>query len=197
MTARIRNFEQGIQLCWWILLAVVIAVVVFIRIHVLAIPLERDEGEYAYAGQLMLQGIPPYRLAYNMKFPGVYAAYALIMWIFGQTSIGIHFGLLIVNIANIVIVFLIARRLIGLIAGIAAAASYTILSASPSVLGLAAHATHFVMLPTLLGALVLLKPVLTKKMVFFSGILFGAGLLMKQPALFFICFGATYLLFRD
>ena len=197
MTARIRNFEQGIQLCWWIVLAVVIAVVVFIRIHFLAIPLERDEGEYAYAGQLMLQGIPPYRLAYNMKFPGVYAAYALIMWIFGESSVGIHLGLLIVNIANIVIVFLIARRLIGLIAGIAAAASYAILSASPSVLGLAAHATHFVMLPTLLGALVLLKPVLTKKMVFVSGILFGAGLLMKQPAIFFICFGATYLLFRD
>jgi len=90
----------------------------------------------------MLQGIPPYRLAYNMKFPGVYAAYALMMWIFGESSAGIHLGLLIVNIANIVIVFLIARRLTGLIAGIAAAASYAILSASPSVLGLAAHATH-------------------------------------------------------
>src|SRR5262245_6478001 len=197
MTARIRKFEQGIQLCWWILLAVVVAIVVFIRIHLLAIPLERDEGEYAYAGQLMLQGIPPYRLSYSMKFPGVYAAYALIMWIFGQTSIGIHLGLLIVNIASIVIVFLIARRLTDLIAGIAAAASYTILSASPSVLGLAAHATHFVMLPTLLGALILLKPVLTKKMVFVSGILFGTGLLMKQPAVFFICFGGAYLLFRD
>ena len=153
MTARIRNFEQGIQLCWWIVLAIVIAVVVFIRIHLLAMPLERDEGEYAYAGQLMLQGVPPYQLAYNMKFPGVYAAYALIMWIFGESSVGIHLGLLIVNIANIAIVFLIARRLIGLTAGIAAAASYAILSASPSVLGLAEHATHFVMLPTLRGAL--------------------------------------------
>jgi len=90
MTARIRNFEQGIQLCWWMLLAVIVAVVVFIRIHFLAIPLERDEGEYAYAGQLMLQGIPPYRLAYNMKFSGVYAGYALIMSSFGQTSSGIH-----------------------------------------------------------------------------------------------------------
>ena len=197
MTARIRNFEQGIQLCWWVLLAVVIAVVVFIRIHFLAIPLERDEGEYAYAGQLMLQGIPPYRLAFNMKFPGVYAAYALIMASFGQTSVGIHLGLLVVNMASTVIIFFIARRLISLIAGIAAAASYAILSASPSVLGLAAHATHFVMLPTLIGALVLLKPVLTKKMVFISGILFGVGLLMKQPGIFFICFGATYLLFRD
>src|SRR5262245_45076025 len=156
MTARIRNFEQGIRLCWWILLAVVVAVVVFLRIHLLAIPLERDEGEYAYAGQLMLQGIPPYELVYNMKFLGVYAAYALIMWIFGQTTIAIHLGLLIVNIASIVIIFLIARRLIGLTAGITAAASYAILSASASVLGLAAHATHFVMLPTLLGTLVLL-----------------------------------------
>jgi hypothetical protein len=45
MTARIRNLEQGIQLCWWMPLAVVIAVVVLIRIHFLAMPLERDEGE--------------------------------------------------------------------------------------------------------------------------------------------------------
>jgi hypothetical protein len=197
MTLRIRNFEHGVHLCWWFLLAVVIALVVIIRIRFLPIPLERDEGEYAYAGQLMLQGIPPYQLAYNMKFPGVYAAYALIMAMFGQTSVGIHLGLLVVNVASIVIVFLIARRLISLIAGIAAAASYAILSVSSSVFGLAAHATHFVMLPTLVGALVLLKPVLTKKMVLVSGILFGAGLLMKQPAIFFICFGVVYLLFRD
>ena len=197
MTLRIRNFEHGIHLCWWFLLAVIIALVVIIRIRLLAIPLERDEGEYAYAGQLMLEGIPPYQLAYNMKFPGVYAAYALIMAMFGQTSVGIRLGLLVVNIATIAIVFLIARRLISLIAGIAAAASYAILSASSSVMGLAAHASHFVMLPALLGALVLLKPVLTKKMVFVSGILFGVALLMKQPAIFFICFGAVYLLFQD
>src|SRR5947207_2830286 len=197
MTNQSDIHDKTLRVAWWTLAVIVFGVTVAIRIRLLGIPLERDEGEYAYAGQLMLQGIPPYRLAYNMKFPGVYAAYALIMWIFGESSTGIHLGLLIVNIASIVIIFLIARRLTGLIAGIAAAASYAILSASPSVLGLAAHATHFVMLPTLLGALVLLKPVLTKKMVLVSGIFFGAGLLMKQPAIFFICFGAAYLLFRD
>ena len=197
MPVRIRNFEHGIRLCWWVLLAVAIGLILLIRICLLAIPLERDEGEYAYAGQLMLQGVPPYQLAYNMKFPGVYAAYALIIWIFGQSTIGVHVGLLIVNIASIVIVFLIARRLISSTAGIAAAASYSILSVSSSVLGLAAHATHFVMLPVLAGTLVLLKPVLQKKMVFVSGTLFGIGFLMKQPAIFFMCFGAIYLLFRD
>jgi len=197
MKVHIRDFEHGMQLCWWVLLAVVIGLIVLIRIRLLAIPLERDEGEYAYAGQLMLQGIPPYRLAYNMKFPGVYAAYALIMSMFGQTSVGIHLGLLIVNVATMVVIFLIARRLISSTAGIAAAASYAVLSVSSAVLGFAAHASHFVMLPALLGVLVLLKPVLPKKMVFVSGTLFGAALLMKQPAIFFICFGAVYLLFRD
>ena len=54
-----RNFEHGVRLCWWVLLAVVIGLIVLIRIRLLAIPLERDEGEYAYAGQLMLQESRP------------------------------------------------------------------------------------------------------------------------------------------
>ena len=49
---------------------VVLALVAVGRLQLLNFPLERDEGEYAYAGQLILQGIPPYELAYNMKFPG-------------------------------------------------------------------------------------------------------------------------------
>src|SRR6202158_6013555 len=75
-----------------------------IRFHLRNIPLERDEGEYAYAGQLMLQGIPPYKLASNMKLPGTYAAHAVIMAIFGQTIAGIHFGLLLVNALTILLV---------------------------------------------------------------------------------------------
>jgi len=78
---------------WWFTLAV-LALVAAVRIRLLNMPLERDEGEYAYAGQLMLQGIPPYQLAYNMKFPGTYAAYAFIMGLFGQTPAGIHFGVM-------------------------------------------------------------------------------------------------------
>src|ERR1041385_4424165 len=134
----------------WILLAVIIFVLVItIRIRLLAIPLERDEGEYAYAGQLMLQGIPPYKLAYNMKFPGTYAAYALVMAMFGQTIAGIHVGLLIVNAATILLIFLVGRQLINVTAGAAAATTYAVVSVSPSVLGLAAHASHFVMMPVL------------------------------------------------
>ena len=58
------------------MLAVVILFFAVVRFRLRDVPLERDEGEYAYCGQLMLQGIPPYKLAYNMKLPGTYAAYA-------------------------------------------------------------------------------------------------------------------------
>src|SRR6266852_3512326 len=82
--------------CWVVvLLALLFAGLV--RARLLSVPFERDEGEYAYAGQLILQGIPPYRMVYNMKLPGTYAAYALIMALFGQTIGGIHLGLLLVN----------------------------------------------------------------------------------------------------
>jgi hypothetical protein len=107
-----------VQFAWWALAIIVFTLVVAIRIRLLGIPLERDEGEYAYAGQLILQGVPPYKLAYNMKFPGTYAAYALIMSIFGQTIHAIHLGLLLINIATIALVFLIGRRLFNTIAGI-------------------------------------------------------------------------------
>ena len=144
-----------VQFAWWALATIVFTLVVAIRIRLLGIPLERDEGEYAYAGQLILQGIPPYQLAYNMKFPGTYAAYALIMSVFGQTAVGIHLGLLVVNAATVVLIFFLGRRLMNPIAGLAAAMSYAVLSVSPSVLGFAGHATHFVLLPVLGGTLLL------------------------------------------
>src|SRR5437773_547038 len=191
--------NKALEAAWIFLAAIVLGLVIAIRIRLLAIPLERDEGEYAYAGQLMLQGIAPYKLAYNMKFPGTYAAYALIMALFGQTIVGIHLGLLLINAATILLIFLLCRRLINAMAGIAAAMAYTVLSVSPSVLGLAAHASHFVMLPVLGGTLVLLNESNGRNFerLFVSGVLFGTGLLMKQPAVFFILFGALYLLSND
>ena len=191
--------DRRLEAAWILLAVIVLGLMIAIRIRLLGIPLERDEGEYAYAGQLMLQGIPPYKLAYNMKFPGTYAAYALIMVFFGQTIVGIHLGLLIVNAATIWLIFLLGRRLISAMAGIAAAMAYTVLSVCPSVLGLAAHASHFVILPVLAGTLLLLKEPDRRNFerLFVSGLLFGTGLLMKQPAVFFVLFGALYLLSND
>src|SRR5215475_5278088 len=90
----------------------ILIVLATIRLRLANVPLERDEGEYAYSGQLILQGIPPYQLAYNMKFPGTYYAYSVMLALFGQTAWGVHMGLLVVNAATIVILFFLARRLL-------------------------------------------------------------------------------------
>ena len=81
----------------WLLVALAVLFVIIVRVRLRDMPLERDEGEYAYAGQLILQGVPPYKEAYNMKLPGTYAAYAAIMAVFGQSPSGIHLGLTLVN----------------------------------------------------------------------------------------------------
>src|ERR1035438_7898648 len=126
----------------YMLLFVVIAMFGAIRFRLRNMPLERDEGEYAYTGQLMLQGIPSYKLAYTMKLPGTGAAYAIILALFGQTPAGIHLGLLLMNAATTLLVYLLTLRLAGRLAGVVAAASYVLLSTSTAVLGFAAHATH-------------------------------------------------------
>ena len=164
-----------------------------IRIHLLHIPLERDEGEYAFAGQLMLQGIPPYQLAANMKLPGAYDAYAVIMAIFGQSTAAIHVGLLLVNAAAIVLIYFLARRLFTVSAGVAASASYAVLSLGSSVLGTQAHATHFVVLAALAATLLLLRYIESPRssLLLWSAFLFGLAFLMKQQAILFTVFGAA------
>jgi hypothetical protein len=191
--------DRALLLAWSALCVLVLAAVVAARIHLLQVPLERDEGEYAYAGQLMLQGIPPYKLAYNMKFPGTYAAYAGLMAIFGQTIAGIHVGLLLINFAAVVFVFLIGKELFGTVCGIASAAAYAVLSVSPSVLGFAAHATHFVVLPVLAGSYILLASSTRHSCtrVFAAGLLFGLAVVMKQQAVPLVAFGGFFLLLRD
>ncbi len=190
----------GVSSRWcFVALGVVILFFSLIRIRLLSIPLERDEGEYAYAGQLILQGIPPYRLAYNMKLPGTYAAYSLIMSVFGQSPAAIHAGLLLVNAATVILLFLIVRRLFGPLAGVAAGSSYALLSTSESVLGFAAHATHFVALAALGGILVLLEAMERRRMslYFVSGFLLGLAFVLKQPGLFFALFGGSFMIVQE
>jgi len=183
----------------WILLALIILFVLAIRVRLREVPLERDEGEYAYAGQLILDGVVPYKLAYTMKLPGTAAAYALLMAAFGQTTSGIHTGLLVVNAAAICLVFLIARKLFDVVAGLAAALSYGLMSSSFSVQGLAAHANHFVILFALLGTWVLLRAISSLGTLLFmaSGLCFGLAFLMKQQAFCYFLFAVSFLLWTS
>ncbi|MFH1090194.1 MAG: glycosyltransferase family 39 protein, partial [Pseudomonadota bacterium] len=129
----------------WLALGLVCLAAALVRLHLLDVPFERDEGEYAYAGQLILQGVPPFALVYNMKLPGIYAAYALIMSVFGETIIGVRLGLLLINALTTLFFFLAFRRRLGSMVAFWGAAFFAVISLNPSVQGFMANAEHFVL----------------------------------------------------
>lgn len=172
---------------YWMALVAVILLSGMIRYRLIDVPLERDEGEYAYAGQLILQGVPPYQQVYNMKWPGIYAFYAVMMAVFGQTLQGIHTGLLIVNAVTIFLVFLWARHFMNPLAAVVSAAFFAVFSLSQSVHGTFANAEHFVILFAV-GGLLLLSAALQDgggTRIFFAGILLGLAAVTKQHAILF------------
>ncbi len=179
----------------WIVLIAVLLLTATVRARLLDVPLERDEGEYAYAGQLILQGVPPYESVYNMKLPGIYVAYAAILLLFGETPTGVHLGLLLANAAAIVLVFFLGERLAGTAAGLVAAASFALMSVSASVQGVFANAEHFVLVPALAGLLLFLIALDRERswLLFGSGVLLGVAFVVKQPGAAFAAVAVVYL----
>lgn len=178
----------------WALLALVFAGVIIIRWRLRECPLERDEGEFAYIGQLLLKGEAPYGVAGNHKFPGAYLAYAAIMALFGQSAAGIHLGFLVVNLTSTTFLFFLGRRVSGDAAGIAAAAAWAVMSMSPGVFGNAGHLTHLVMLAVLAGLLLLWRALDTGNswLLAAAGVCLGMSVVVRQTSLIFVGFGVVF-----
>jgi hypothetical protein len=197
---KFKDNEQNRLIIWcWIAISLIILIAATIRWRLASMPLERDEGEYAYIAQQVLKGVPPYESAYSMKLPGIYVIYALFLAAFGQTITAIHLGLIIFNAATIIVVFLLTRRMFGDLAGVAAGGSYAILSVLGTTQGFIANAEHFVLLPALVGILFLTGP--SQKhgiwVILLAGLFLGLAFIIKQHGIFFVVFGGLYLLFSD
>lgn len=158
-----------------------------LRFHALDMPLERDEGAFAYIAERMLAGEAPYKDAVDVAPPGVFYAYALILSLFGASPVGIHAGLLLANLLTIVLLHLAAERRWGAAAGAAAGLAYAVLSADLSVKGLWTYNEHFVALFVSAGVCALLA-----RRAALAGACFGAAVLMKHHALFFVPAGALF-----
>lgn len=191
--------RQPGRLTLHIVCLLIVITAVAVRIRLLGIPLERDEGEYAYTGQLILKGVAPYAAAYTMKLPGVSLCFALCMAIFGQSIAGIHLGLLAVNLLTTTLIYLLGKKLFDQEAASAAAGFYALLAISQHVLGIFAHATHFVVLFSLAGILLLCYTIeRERKLLFFaSGLCFGLAFLMKQHAAILLPFVVYCQLWRQ
>jgi hypothetical protein len=185
----------------FILLGITVLFVLIARIHLLSFPFERDEGEYAYMGKLILDGHPPYTLAYNMKLPGTYYMYAIIMGVFGESIVGVHIGLTCITIASMFLVFLISRNFVSKIGAVISTASFGIIGTSWTLLAHAAHATHFIIFFALLGIYVIFQLYKSEKnklfKYFISGVFFSLAFICKQSGLFFVFFGFTVIITKE
>ncbi|MBN2610578.1 MAG: glycosyltransferase family 39 protein [Bacteroidales bacterium] len=175
--------------------------VIIARIHLLDFPFERDEGEFAYMGKLILDGHPPYSLAYNMKLPGTYYLYALIMKIFGRSVTGVHMGLTLVIVASMFLLFLISKTFISKTGALISAATFGIMGTSWTLLAQAAHATHFVSFFALCGIYVLLQLYKNEQNKTFkyltAGGLLSMAFICKQSGIFFLFLGITLILLKE
>jgi 4-amino-4-deoxy-L-arabinose transferase-like glycosyltransferase len=180
----------------YVILALGIVLVALVRIRLLDVPLERDEGGFAYLGNLILHGGMPYTGGYDFKPPGLYLSYALFIALFGNSAKAIHLGLLLLSVGSMIFLFLILRRWVSALTGAAATFVFGVLAMAPNVLGFAAHATQFIVFWMLAGYLLLLRARESRHsaLYFFSGLSFALSAMMKQQGVLFLCFGIAALL---
>jgi hypothetical protein len=118
-----------------------------VRWPIAAVPLERDEGEYAYIAQRWWLGEVPYRDSFDQKPPGAFVAYALIEKVFGTSPAAIHWGTQVYTFGTLALIFVVGRKLFGPIEGLMAALLAVYMTADLCVLGQSANTETFMILP--------------------------------------------------
>jgi hypothetical protein len=142
--------------CSALLFAAIVAFVL-VRAPLLSVPLERDEGEYAYIAQRLLEGDVPYRDAFDQKPPAIFFAYAAAISLFGASVEGIHLFLYGWTAATALALFGCVRRRGGPLAAAFATLLFSVLSADPRLTGNAANTELFMLLPMVASVYCMLR----------------------------------------
>ncbi len=186
----------GWEIAYWILLGLASLLVVVIRMRLLDVPFERDEGDYALNASLLLDGHTLSSPLLIKRFPLIYAIYELFFILFGRSDSAIRAGLLLINLASGWGVYLILKDIRGKESGLMAASFFLILSLLPQILGLSANREHFIIFFALFGFYILLKSEGKRDFLnaTLAGLLLGLAFAVKQNALFWVLFGGIWLL---
>lgn len=139
------------------ILAVAAVAFVFLRAPFVSVPLERDEGEYAYIAQRLLAGDVPYRDAFDQKPPGVFLAYAGAFVLLGQSIESIHLFAYAWTAVTALALFGCVRRLAGALAACFAVLVFAIASADPRLTANAANTEIFMLLPMVASVYCMLR----------------------------------------
>ena len=175
-------------------LAFVAAFSLAVRAGIASIPLERDEGSYAYVAQHWLAGDLPYRDAFDHKPPGTFLVYAALFALGGTSIEAIHWLGHLSLLGTLGFAYLIARRLFSHTAGWMASLATLVLVTDRSVLGQAANTEVFAILPLSAGMYFALRAAESARVR--SGLLVGLcgglALCFKQVTFFVVACEAVW-----
>lgn len=171
---------------------------VIIRLPDIDMPLERDEGEYAFAAQQILRGEMPYIDSFCQKPPMIFFWYIAGYKMFGETVRGIHLIMFLAAALSAFGLYLLVLELLrqervdhhgSLLARGAALVSAVIFgmaSAGTAYFGPAANTEIFMLVPVLFGIWFLLKTRVsaTNFIWFMFGLCLAAAVMTKQVAIF-------------
>ena len=156
-----------------------------VRIPLLGIPLERDEGEYAYIAWRLGHNELPYRDWVDQKPPAVFWTYRAALALPLDPIRAVHLAALLFSAASSCALFFLALRFMNRFWGFMAASLFTLLSADPFAQGTAANTEVFMLLPLVLSQIALLKAADNPRNVLLMivcGALTGIAIAFKQVA---------------
>jgi dolichyl-phosphate-mannose-protein mannosyltransferase len=170
-----------------LLTASLVLIVAAIRAPLLPIPLERDEGEYAYIGWRLGHNELPYRDWFDQKPPAVFFIYRVALSLPFEPVRAIHFvGLLFVAISTCAL-FCLALRFLDCFWAWLGAALFALLSADPLVQGTAANTELFMLCPLILSQIVFFTAAAKNQrnvsLMTLVGALTGIAFMFKQVAI--------------
>ena len=183
----------------WLSLLLIVAWALALRAPIAHIPLDRDEGEYAYIAQRSLQGDIPYKTSFDQKPPGTFLIYALIERYVGTSAAAIHWGTQVYTLGTLALVFFLGEKLFSGGVGLLAALLLALMVADPTVTGNSSNTEIFMIFP-LTGALyttLLAEESASIAWGFVTGLLLALSCLFKQVALMNGAFILLYLTLKS
>src|SRR6266513_3774621 len=171
-----------------ILLAISLLVIVAaVRAPLLSIPLERDEGEYAYIAWRLGHAELPYRDWVDQKPPAVFYTYRLALSLPFEPVRAIHFVGLVFAAASTCALFFLGLRFMDRLWAWLGAALFALLSADPLVQGTAANTELFMLCPLIFSQIMFLAVVAKNhrnmSCMVLAGALTGIACMFKQVAI--------------
>ena len=164
--------------------SLITVLLIWSRFSFLALPMDRDEGAYAYTAWRMSEGELPYRDVFDHKPPGIFLIYKAAIAVTDGSTVGIRLFTSIWAALTLAAVFAAGWSLFGRSGGLAAAFFFALFQSSVMLEAVNSNAEIFMCLPI---AIAVFAFSLRKKHIIFSGLaglFLGAAVMIKSSAVF-------------